>query len=141
MRPAYCSCFSLLVVLIRASSIYPGCLQKSPSIGTPSGTEFSDATVLTSEVDPKLHLYGYYECNNQNGNLQAMQSVLADNNNANRKRLNLVGTLPEGQSSCPGFTFPSSYIYRAAIVAEEGRIVGVRFQSTAGITDIGRIAT
>ncbi len=40
---------------------------------------------------------------------------------------------------CPGFTFPTHFIYRAAIFSENDRIVGVRLQSAIGVTDLGRV--
>ena len=35
--------------------------------------------------------------------------------------------LKSDSESCPGYRFPSPYIQKAAIYADEGRVYGVRF--------------
>ena len=40
---------------------------------------------------------------------------------------------------CPGYTFPSPRVYKAAIYADEVRIYGIRFLSVLGVSDIGNL--
>ena len=39
--------------------------------------------------------------------------------------------------NCNGYVFPSPYIYKAAIYADENRVYGIRFLSRIDATDIG----
>lgn len=44
------------------------CLSKSTLYGQPKGEVFSDEDVLTTQIDEKMRLYAYYECNDEQGN-------------------------------------------------------------------------
>ena len=101
-----------------------------------------------------MEFYAYQECNDAKGQMKAFTIILADKNQENRLSLSKIGT-EEGSISCEGYTFPSPYIYRAAIFTqphvpkveeEEGkeakpeqdaRITGMRLQSVLGVTDLG----
>ena len=68
-----------------------------------------------------------------------MQLVLADPQKEKREKLSQIGSVPEGQT-CPGFTFPSPWIDKGAILELDGRVIGVRLQTIQGsVSDFGLI--
>ena len=87
-----------------------------------------------------MEFYAYRECNDAQGNMKAFTIILADKNQANRKPLQQIGTVEES-AACEGYTFPSPFIYRAAIFTQPdkdgSKITGIRFQSVVGVTDLG----
>ena len=80
-----------LSIKVFAEVILKECLSKEPLVGTESGTNFSDEEQLTTSIDQSLRLYGYLECNDQNGFLKSFTVVLADQNKENRTKLSLIG--------------------------------------------------
>lgn len=73
-----------------------------------------------------MQLYGYVECNDEDDNLKSFTLILSDENSENRVAMETAG-LKSDSESCPGYRFPSPYIQKAAIYADEGRVYGVRF--------------
>lgn len=71
------------------------------------------------------------------GDIMSFSLVLADKDRSNRIKLDRVGPKPAGQ--CQGYTFPSPFVYKAAIYADEHRVYGIRFLSTRDATDIGSL--
>ena len=133
---------SLALTNLAAATMSATCITKSPVVGEPSGTAFSDADKLAGTADSSLRLYGYYECNDENGYMKYVQLILADESNSSDKNsrtlLTEIGQKDAGET-CPGFTVHSPYIFRGAIDYAEGRIVGVRMQSKLGHSDLGTI--
>ena len=133
---------SLALTNLAAATMSATCITKSPVVGEPSGTAFSDADKLAGTADSSLRLYGYYECNDENGYMKYVQLILADESNSSDKNsrtlLTEIGKKDAGET-CPGFTVHSPYIFRGAIDYTDGRIVGVRMQSKLGHSDLGTI--
>ena len=144
----------LLMVCIKiretaAALIKPECIIKSKLFGAKQDgdVEFSNETQLTSEIQNNMEFYAYRECNDAKGNMKAFTIILSDENQQNRIPFQQIGA--EDQSDiCEGYTFPSPFIFRAAIFTESGkegkdgqqlggRITGIRFQSVLGVTDLG----
>ena len=75
--------------------------------GQPKGEVFSDEDVLTTQIDEKMRLYAYYECNDEQGNFQSIQLIMSDPNNKNRTKLSQIGALSNGEACTNGFQFPS----------------------------------
>ena len=84
-----------------------------------------------------MQLYGYVECNDEDDNLKSFTLILSDENSENRVALDTVGI--SNDESCQGYRFPSPYIQRAAIYADDNRVYGVRFQSLNDFTDFGSL--
>ena len=93
---------------------------------------------LTSEIDSAIQLYAYQECNDEEGHLKSFTLILSDQNSENRVKLNTIGVV-DSKQTCPGYTFSSPLIYRAAIYADETRVYGMRLQSVKGVSDIGSL--
>ena len=133
---------SLALTNLAGATMSATCITKSPVVGEPSGSAFSDADKLAGTADSSLRLYGYYECNDENGYMKYVQLILADENNSSDKNsrtlLTEIGKKDAGET-CPGFTVHSPYIFRGAIDYTDGRIVGVRMQSKLGHSDLGTI--
>ena len=133
---------SLALTNVVAATMSATCITKSPVVGTPSGTSFTDADKLAGTADSSLRLYGYYECNDENGYMKYVQLILADANNSqdksSRTLLTEIGKKDDGEK-CPGYTLHSPYIFRGAIDYVYDRIVGVRMQSKDGYSDLGKI--
>ena len=86
--------------------------------------------------------------------MKAFTIILADKNQENRLSLQKIGS-EEGSVGCEGYTFPSPFIYRAAIFTQlnipkveeedgiegkpeqDARVTGMRLQSVLGVTDLG----
>lgn len=107
-----------------------------PLQGTPKGTPFSDKAMVATRIDKELVIYGYTECSDVIGDLMSFTLILADSINQNRTKLKRAG--PD-VGKCPGFTFPSSRVYKAAIYADESRVYGIRLLSVIGVSDIGSL--
>ena len=82
-------------------------------------------------------LYGYTECTDVIGDIMSFSLVLAKTDRTDRIKLDRAGPQPPGV--CPGYTFPSPFVYKAAIYADENRVYGIRFLSAKDATDIGSL--
>ena len=63
-----------------AAFIAPECMSKRPLVGVSQGTTFSDEQILMNSVEPEMLLYGYLECNDENGDIDKFEFVVADEN-------------------------------------------------------------
>ena len=82
-------------------------------------------------------LYGYTECTDVIGDIMSFSLVLAKTDRTDRIKLDRAGPQPPGV--CPGYTFPSPFVYKAAIYADENRVYVIRFLSAKDATDIGSL--
>ena len=86
-----------------------------------------------------MGFYGYNECNDEQGDLVSFEIILADQNKENRVKLAKSGPTDQNipNQVCSGHTFPWSYVYRAAIYADENRVYGIKLQAEESAVNIG----
>ena len=83
-----------------------------------------------NSVEPEMFLYGYLECNDENGDIDKFEFVVADENAQNRVSLTAVGSTPSESLNCKGFTIDSDKIDKAVIWVGAEQVYGIRLVST-----------
>ena len=67
-----------VVSCVKNKLIDTSCISKTHLRGSYMGSYFSHEAQIVTEVDSAMQVYGYQECNDEDGNLKAFALILSD---------------------------------------------------------------